>query len=157
MENLSADKILVVDLGSSQITEDELSDELVEEKIGGAAIAKHLYEEHADGDPIVIGTGLLTGTLFPASAAAVMTAKSPVTGKICHCPITLKVGLEIQYAGFDYIVIKGKADNPTFLWIHDGVADISDAAAVWGKDVWETTDTWRNAMGDVLIQTLVIG
>ena len=50
MENLSADKILVVDLGSSEITEDELSDELVEEKIGGAAIAKHLYEEHADGD-----------------------------------------------------------------------------------------------------------
>ena len=157
MENLSADKILVVDLGSSEIAEDELSDELVEEKIGGAAIAKHLYEEHADGDPIVIATGLLTGTLFPASAAAVMTAKSPVTGKICHCPITLKVGLEIQYAGFDYIVIKGKADNPAFLWIHDGVADISDAAAVWGKNVWETTDAWRNAMGDVLIQTLVIG
>ena len=101
MENLSADKVLVVDLGSSEITEDELSDELVEEKIGGAAIARHLYEEHAEGDPIVIGTGLLTGTLFPASAAAVMTAKSPVTGKICHCPITLKVGLEIQYAGFD--------------------------------------------------------
>ena len=96
MENLSADKVLVVDLGSSEITEDELSDDLVEEKIGGAAIAKQLYEEHADGDPIVIGTGLLTGTLFPASAAAVMTAKSPVSGKICHCPITLKVGLEIQ-------------------------------------------------------------
>ncbi len=157
MENLSADKILVVDLVSSEITEDELSDELVEEKIGGAAITKHLYEEHAEGDPIVIGTGLLTGTLFPASAAAVMTAKSPVSGKICHCPITLKVGLEIQYAGFDYIVIKGKADKPVFLWIHDGVADISDAADVWGKNVWETTDTWRNAMGDVLIQTLVIG
>ena len=43
METLSADKILVVDLGSSQLTEDELSDSLVEEKIGGAAIAKHLY------------------------------------------------------------------------------------------------------------------
>lgn len=157
MEYLSANKILVVDLTSAEVTEDELSDDLVGEKIGGAAIAKHLYEEHVDGDPIVIGTGLLTGTLFPAAAAGFITAKSPVSGKISHCPITLKVGLEIQYAGFDYIVIKGQSPEPTFLWIHDGVADISDAREVWGKNVWETTDTWRKAMGDELIQTIVIG
>ncbi len=157
MEYLSSDKVLVVDLGSSEMTEDELSEELVAEKIGGAAIAKHLCEVHADGDPIVIGTGLLTGTLFPATAACVITAKSPVTGKISHCPVTLKVGLEIQYAGFDYIVIKGKAPAPAFLWVHDGIADVSDAADVWGKDVWETTTTWRKDLGDDLIQTIVIG
>jgi aldehyde:ferredoxin oxidoreductase len=157
MEFLSADKVLIVDLGSSEISEDELSEELVQEKIGGAAITKHLYEAHADGDPIVIGTGLLTGTLFPAAASGIITAKSPVTGKIAHCPVTFKTGLEIQYAGFDYIVIKGRSQQPALLWIHDGVADIEDAADVWGKDVWETTDTWRQAMGDDLIQTLVIG
>ena len=66
MEYLSANKILVVDLSSAEVSDDDLSDELVGEKIGGAAVAKHLYEQHADGDPIVIGTGLLTGTLFPA-------------------------------------------------------------------------------------------
>jgi aldehyde:ferredoxin oxidoreductase len=157
MEYLSAGKILVVDLEAANVLEDDLTEELVEEKIGGAAIAKHLYEQHADGDPIVISTGLLTGTLYPATAAGVITAKSPVTEKLCHCPITLKVGLEIQYAGFDYIVIKGKSDKPVFLWVHDGIADITDAAPVWGKDVWETTDAWRKAMGDDLIQTLVIG
>ena len=157
MEYLSANKILVVDLASAEVTDDELDDELVAEKIGGAAVAKHLYEQHADGDPIVIGTGLLTGTLFPAAGAGVVTAKSPVTGKVSHCPITLKVGLEIQYSGFDYIVIKGESPAPVFLWIHDGVADISSAADVWGKNVWETTDTWRKTMGDDLIQTVVIG
>jgi aldehyde:ferredoxin oxidoreductase len=71
--------------------------------------------------------------------------------------VTLKVGLEIQYAGFDYIVIKGKSPGPAFLWVHDGIADISDAASVWGKDVWETTTTWRKDLGDDLIQTIVIG
>jgi aldehyde:ferredoxin oxidoreductase len=157
MEYLSANKILVVDLASAEVIDDELDDELVAEKIGGAAVAKHLYEQHADGDPIVIGTGLLTGTLFPAAGAGVVTAKSPVTGKVSHCPITLKVGLEIQYSGFDYIVIKGESPAPVFLWIHDGVADISSAADVWGKNVWETTDTWRKTMGDDLIQTVVIG
>lgn len=157
MEYLSANKILVVNLASAEITDEDLGDELVGEKIGGAAVAKYLCELHADGDPIVIGTGLLTGTLFPAAAAGVITAKSPVTGKVSHCPITLKVGLEIQYSGFDYIVIKGKSPEPVFLWIHDGVADISSAADVWGKNVWETTDSWRKAMGDDLIQTIVIG
>jgi aldehyde:ferredoxin oxidoreductase len=157
MEYLSANKILVVDLASAEVTEYELSDDLVEAKIGGAAITKHLYEQHADSDPIVIGTGLLTGTLFPAAAAGFITAKSMVTGKVSHCPITLKVGLEIQYSGFDYIVIKGRSPEPVFLWIHDGVADISNAGDVWGKNVWETTDTWRQAMGDDLIQTIVIG
>jgi aldehyde:ferredoxin oxidoreductase len=157
MEYLSADKILVVDLASAEVIEDELNDDLVEAKIGGAAVAKHLYEQHAEGDPIVIGTGLLTGTLFPAAAAGCITAKSMVTGKISHCPITLKVGLEIQYSGFDYIVVKGTSPEPVFLWIHDGVADISSAADVWGKNVWETTDTWRKTMGDELIQTIVIG
>ncbi len=157
MEYLSAGKILVVDLGNSEVTEDELSDELVAEKIGGAAITRHLYDQHIDGDPVVIGTGLLTGTLFPASSTSVITAKSPVTGLVCHCPVTLKVGLEIQYAGFDYIVIKGNSPTPAFLWIHDGVADVSDASDVWGKDVWETTAVWRQTMGDDLIQTLVIG
>lgn len=157
MEYLSADKILIVDLGTAEISEDELSEDLVAQKIGGAAIARHLCEEHADGDPIVIGTGLLTGTLFPASGAAVISAKSPVTGKISHCPVTLKVGLEIQYSGFDYIVLKGASEKPVFLWVHDGIADITDAAGVWGKDVWETTEAWRKEMGDDLIQTLVIG
>jgi aldehyde:ferredoxin oxidoreductase len=157
MEYLSAGKILIVDLGAATVKNEALTDQLVEKKIGGAAITRYLYDQHADADPIVIGTGLLTGTLFPASAAAVITAKSPVTGNVCHCPITLKAGLEIQFSGFDYIVIRGKSAKPVFLWIHDGVADITDAADVWGKDVWDTTAAWRKAMGDELIQTLLIG
>ena len=157
MEYLSADKILVVDLSTSEINEEELSEELVEQKIGGAAINKHLYETYADDDPIVIGTGLLTGTLCPGAAAGIITAKSPRSGKLCHSPFTFKVGLELQYAGFDHIVIKGQATKPVFLWIHDGVTDITDAGDVWGKDTWQTTDAWRKAMGEDLIQTLVIG
>ena len=157
MEYLSTDKILVVNLDTRETVEDELSDALVTEKFGGAAVNKYLYDQHADGDPVVIGTGLLTGTLYPATATAVITARSPATGKVCHCPVTLKVGLEMQYAGFDYIVLKGRSETPVFLWVHDGIADITDAAGVWGKDVWETTDAWRKAMGDDLIQTLVIG
>jgi len=157
MEYLSTNKIAIVDLATSKVTDQELDEDLVKEKIGGAGITTALYEEYQDEDPIVLGTGLLTGTLAPASALGMITAKSPLTGKVCHAPLTLYAGLELKFSGFDYVVIKGKSQKPVYLWIHDGVADISDAKEVWGKDVWASTDTIRELMGDQLIQVLTIG
>ncbi|MFZ3046638.1 MAG: aldehyde ferredoxin oxidoreductase N-terminal domain-containing protein [Desulfatirhabdiaceae bacterium] len=157
MDYLSTDKILVIDLAASKVTEASLDDTLVSEKIGGVGITRHLYDQYETDDPIVIGTGLLTGTTCPASAAGVVTAKSPITGKICHCPINYKVGIEIKFSGYDYIVIKGTSAKPVYLWVHDGVADISDASEIWGKDVWQSTDFLRQLVGDELLQTILIG
>ena len=89
MEYLSTDKILVIDLAASDVEEQELDESLVSEKIGGAGITKYLYEKYENDDPIVIGTGLLTGTTFPASATGIITGKSPITGKLCHCPYNI--------------------------------------------------------------------
>ena len=157
MEYLSTNKIGIIDLATSKITDQELDEDLVKDKISGAGVTMALYEQYKDEDPIVLGTGLLTGTLVPASALGVITAKSPLTGKVCHAPITLYAGMELKYSGFDYIVIKGNSPKPVYLWIHDGVADINDAKEVWGKDVWASTDTIRDLMGDQLIQVLTIG
>lgn len=157
MEYLSTEKILIVDLGSGEINEEELSDELVQERIGGAGITKYLFEQYQDEDPLVIGTGVLTGTLCPASAAGVMTAKSPRTMELGHVPFAQKVAIELKYAGFDYLVVKGVSEKPVFLWLHDGVADLNDAGDVWGQNTWQTTDYWRQELGEDLIQTLVIG
>jgi len=157
MEYLSTKKIVIIDLATSKITDQELDKDLVREKIGGAGVTTALYDQYQGEDPIVLGTGLLTGTLAPASALGMITAKSPLTGKVCHAPLTLYAGLELKYSGFDYVVIKGKSPKPVYLWIHDGVADISDAKDVWGKDVWASTDAIRELMGDSLIQVLTIG
>jgi aldehyde:ferredoxin oxidoreductase len=157
MEYLSTNKIAIVDLANSKVSDQELDEDLVKEKMGGAGITTALYEQYQNEDPIVLGTGLLTGTLAPASALGMITAKSPLTGKVCHAPFTLYAGLELKYSGFDYVVIKGKSQKPVYLWMHDGVADISDAKEVWGKDVWASTDTIREVMGDQLIQVLTIG
>lgn len=157
MEYLSTNKIAIVDLANSKVSDQELDEDLVKEKMGGAGITTALYEQYQNEEPIVLGTGLLTGTLAPASALGMITAKSPLTGKVCHAPFTLYAGLELKYSGFDYVVIKGKSPKPVYLWMHDGVADISDAKDVWGKDVWTSTDTIREVMGDQLIQVLTIG
>ncbi|MCF8129052.1 MAG: hypothetical protein K9N10_11105 [Deltaproteobacteria bacterium] len=157
MEYLASDKIAIVDLATRDISEDELDEDLVLDKIGGAAITKHLYDQYESEDPIVLGTGLLTGTLVPGACLGVMTAKSPSTGKVSHVPLNLDAGMELKYSGFDYLVIKGKADKPVYLWIHDGILDINDADDLWGKDTWTATDHIRGEMGDDLIQILSIG
>ncbi len=157
MDYLSTNKIAIVDLTTSKVTDRELDEDLVKEKIGGAGITTALYEEFQGEDPIVLGTGLLTGTLAPASALGILTAKSPLTGRVCHAPFTLYAGLELKFSGFDYIVIKGKSPKPAYLWFHDGVADVNDAKDIWGKDVWASTDAVRENMGDPLIQVLAIG
>jgi aldehyde:ferredoxin oxidoreductase len=157
MEYLSTNKIAIIDLATSKITDQEVDEDLVKERIGGAGITTALYEKYKEEDPVILGTGLLTGTLVPASALSIITAKSPLTGKVCHAPVTLYAGIELKYSGFDYIVIKGNSPKPVYLWIHDGVADINDAKDVWGKDVWTSTDTIRELMGDQLIQVLTIG
>ena len=157
MEYLSSDKIAIIDLTSSEILEEDLPEEQVEENIGGVGITTALYKRFEGEDPIVLGAGLLTGTLVPGAALSVMTAKSPVSGKISHIPVTLHAGMELKYSGFDYIVIKGSSSKPVFLWIHDGIVDIEDAGDLWGKDTWASTDHIRVLMGDNLIQVLGIG
>ena len=116
-----------------------------------------LYEEHADSNPIVIGSGFFTSTFAPCSCLGVMTAKNPLNNAVCHVPLTWHFGSELKLAGFDFIVLKNKADAPTMLWLHDEVPDILDASEIWGKDTWETTDYIREDKGDEFVQVLCIG
>lgn len=54
------------------------------------------------------------------------------------------MGPELKYAGYDGIIIEGKAEKPVYLWINDDQVEIRSAEHLWGKDVNETTDTLRN-------------
>ncbi len=157
MEFLSSDNVGVLDLATGEVSEDELAEDLVAEKIGGAAINAYLYEQHQDADPVVLGSGLLTGTLVPGTSLGLMSAKSPLTGALCHVPIVQYAGMELKYSGFDYLVLRGKAPEPSLVWIHDGIADVEPAGDLWGQDVWQTVDAIRSNMGDEMIQVLAVG
>lgn len=160
MEYLSSGNIAIIDLSTSRVDTEKISDDLIMERIGGVGITTYLYERFKDEDPIVFGTGLLTGTLVPGSSLGIITAKSPLTGNMVHAPFCLYAGMETKYSGFDYMVVKGVAENPAYLWLHDGIADIKDANEFWGKTPWEIADLQvglRNTLGDELIQFLSIG
>lgn len=149
--------ILIVDLDAKACSTEDLTEELIEKALGGAAINMELYEQYRDREPLIIGSGFCTATFAPAACCGIMTAKSPVTGKIAHVPFGWQTGVELKLTGFDFVVVLGKADAPVRLWLHDGLSDINDSADIWGKDVWASTDKMREVYGDDMAQMLVIG
>jgi aldehyde:ferredoxin oxidoreductase len=151
------ENILIVDLDAKQCDTESLSEDMVAAGLGGAGITTALYEQYRDRDPLIIGTGFFTGTFMPGGCAGVVTAKSPITGKLCHVPFGGYAAVELKLTGFDFVVVLGKADSPVRLWLHDGLSDIDDAADIWGKDVWDSVDKIREAYGDDMIQLLLIG
>ncbi|GAI94162.1 unnamed protein product, partial [marine sediment metagenome] len=68
-----------------------------------------------------------------------------------------RFGGELKYAGYDSIIIEGKAHTPVYLWIRDGCVEIRDASYLWGKTTWETLDIIRREHRDENIHTLSIG
>ncbi|HOP08646.1 MAG TPA: aldehyde ferredoxin oxidoreductase N-terminal domain-containing protein [Candidatus Methanofastidiosa archaeon] len=148
---------LVVDLATGEAEEVELEEEFVEQYVGGAKLNLALYDKYKDEDPIVFGSGLFTSTLIPGSCLGVLTAKSPLTGKVAHASITWNAGAELKFTGYSFVVVKNKAAEPTYLWLHDEIADFVDASSIWGKDTWEATDAIRDEQGEDRIQLLIIG
>lgn len=153
---LYTEQILVIDLSTQTSEIKELDLTMVESHIGGRLLTSKLLEMHRGEDPVVIGTGPLTGTLAPGAAAAVISAFGPGE-RVVHLPVTHFIGSEVKYSGFDFIVIKGKAVNPVYLWLHDGVVNFNDAAKIWGTDTWNTVDWIKKEKGDDLVQVLAIG
>jgi aldehyde:ferredoxin oxidoreductase len=157
MDYMYSGLILVIDLNNHETEEIDLEDEFIRNNIGGAAANIDLYEKQKDGDPIVLGTGFFTSTLVPGSSLEVITGRSPLNGKVCHSPLVWFAGPELKLSGYDFVVIKGRSEEPVYLWLHDEIANINDAKDIWGKDTWETTDHLRGELGDERIQVTCIG
>jgi len=157
LDNMYTEYYLVVDLATGEAEEVELEEEFVEQYVGGAKLNLALYDKYKDEDPIVFGSGLFTSTLIPGSCLGVLTAKSPLTGKVAHASITWNAGAELKFTGYSFVVVKNKAAEPTYLWLHDEIADFVDASSIWGKDTWEATDAIRDEQGEDRIQLLIIG
>jgi aldehyde:ferredoxin oxidoreductase len=149
---LYTDLIAVVDLEEGDVEEVDIEEEFIEKNIGGACANVALLNQYSDS--VILGTGVLTGTLFPGSALGVVTAKK--NGTVCHSAFNWFSGPELKLSGFSFVVLKGKAENPVYLWLHDEIADI-ESTDLWGKNTWDTTSHLREELGEDRIQTLVIG
>ena len=148
-------RILYVDLSREKTEVRELREEDVDMFIGGIGLATKILAEEIDPrvDPfspdnvLVFMTGPLTGTLVPCSGRYVVAAKSPLTLAWGEAHASGYWGVELKRAGFDGIVIRGRAGNPVYLWIHDGEVEIRDASKLWGRDIIETDIELKKELG----------
>lgn len=144
--------VLRVDLTDRKIEIEKLDDSLYEKYLGGAGIgAKFLYEETSpETDPLgpenrlVAFTGPFTGTAVPSAGRHHIMARSPLTGLFGESNVGGSWAVLFKKTGLDGIIVRGKADRPVYLWIHDGGAEIRDAEPIWGKDAYESA-TWLKA------------
>jgi aldehyde:ferredoxin oxidoreductase len=158
-------KIVYIDLSTGVITKKQIPKSIREQFLGGRGINMYLLYNHISPgtDPLspenvlLIGAGLLTGIPAMGSGRCDIAAKSPITGAIGDSNVGGFFAPEMRMAGFDHLVITGKADKPSYLWIHDGEIEILDASHLWGKDTFETQALIRSDHGDEEIKSLVIG
>ena len=141
-------KILRVNLTKGEWKAEELDKNLAAKFIGGRGLgSKILYDEidpkvnpFSPNNKLIMASGPLTGTSASASGRYMVITKSPLTGTIASSNSGGHFGAELKYAGFDLIVIEGKARDPVYLFIEDGKAELRDAKHIWGKTTHEATD-----------------
>ena len=163
-------KILRVDMTNRKIEIETRDDAFYRTYLGGKAmIAYYLLNELPRGidafDPqnlLVFAAGPLTGAAVSGQGRNGVGAKSPLTDGFGNAEGGGYWGAELKRAGFDGIIVKGRADQPVYLWIHEGKIEFRDATHLWGKTVGETEDAMRAELNDPstssgAIRTALIG
>jgi aldehyde:ferredoxin oxidoreductase len=161
----STGKLLRVDLTHAAISVEEFSEELYRLYPGGKALAAYLLlkELSPGSDPLgpanvlVLANGLLTSAPISTATRFTAAARSPLTGGYGESEAGGFWGPELKMAGFEAIVITGRAEEPVYLWIHDGQAEIRDARHLWGREPEEAQAIIRQELGDKLVRVLQIG
>ncbi|MCX5907221.1 MAG: aldehyde ferredoxin oxidoreductase family protein [Deltaproteobacteria bacterium] len=106
---------------------------------------------------LVLGAGPMNGTLVPGSGRLSIDFKNLITGGIGSANCGGRFSAEMKYAGYDHIVIQGRAARPTYLYIEDQQVHFRDASDLWGRDTWATDRRIQEKEKDPLVSTLTIG
>jgi len=147
-------KVLRVDLTEGKTWIEEPPESWYRTYFGGSAVVAYylLKEVPTDCDPLgpenrlIFATGPLTGTPIAGSGRNNVGAKSPLTGGFGDAQGGGYWMTELKKAGFDHVVIQGRAPSPVYLWIKDGEVEIRDAGHLWGKETGEVEDLIREEL-----------
>jgi len=161
---LRGGKILWINLTDRTVRSEPI-EPYMRKYVGGKAInARILFDKVAPEvkpfDPdnlLLIGAGPLVGTPFPGACRIDVTAKSPVTGTFGNADMGGYFGAELKFAGYDHLIIDGKADKPVYIHIKDDNIEIKDASKMWGHDTYETTGMVKMDTGDMGAPLICIG
>ncbi len=148
-------RILRVDLSSGKHASERLDGKAAVDLLGGRGLAaKVLFEELPPGaDPLgpenrlILATGPLTGLPIPSSGKLLVAAKSPMTGGYGDGNVGTRAALHVKKAGYDAIVIAGRAPEPSVLVIRDREVEVRPAGDLWGATAYEVQDRLEEEYG----------
>jgi len=158
-------KILHVDLTSGKLEVEEPEETFYRKYMGGSAMGAYYLLKHTPPGADSLGlentlslmVGVVTGAPFSGQSRVTATAKSPVTDLVGDSQSGGFWPAELKAAGFDGIVIHGQAERPVYLWVHDGEAELRDAAHLWGRFTAAVEDAIREELSDGRIRVLQCG
>jgi len=144
-------RLLRVNLSSGAITEEVIPGTIAEAYVGGRGFgARYLYDEvPAGADPLgpenklLLGAGPLAGTGAQSLSKWLVVTKSPLSGTFTRSLGGGDFGAWLKWAGFELIIIEGKAEQPVYIHIRDGRYEIRDAGALQGMTTSQTQEYLR--------------
>jgi aldehyde:ferredoxin oxidoreductase len=143
-----AGKLLRIDLTHRTWREEPIADEAVRKWLLGSGLAAKIYYDEMDPaldpldptSPLIVMNGVLAGTFAPTGCRSSWCGRSPLTGIWNEANLAHYWGAELRAAGYDGLIITGRADTPVYLWINQGAVEFRDAAHLWGRDWFEAGD-----------------
>ncbi len=158
-------KLLRIDLTSGDVSTEPIDLDIARKFIGGRGLGTWYLSREVDPqidalspeNKLIIATGPVTGTRAPASGRYMVVTKSPLTGTVACSNSGGYWGPELKFAGYDAVIVEGKAPRPSTITIRDAEVRVHDASDHWGKLVGETTDALLEAFGDPKARVLAIG
>jgi len=158
-------RILHVDLTMRELTVEEPGEAFYRQYMGGSAMGAYYLLRHtpAGADPLgpentlSLMVGPMTGTPISGQSRVAAVAKSPVSGLADESAAGGFWPAELKFAGFDGIVIHGRASSPVTLWIHDGEVELRDARHLVGRFTGDVEDALREELGERRLHVLQCG
>ncbi len=158
-------RILHVDLTTGTLEVEQPPEAFFRTYLGGSAMGLYYIlrgmAPGTDGlDPanvLTVMDSLLTGAPIAGQSRVTISARSPLTDGIGDSQGGGFFPAELRFAGFTGIVIRGRAPEPVYLWLHDGAAELRPAGHLWGRLTSETEDLLKAELGDAKIEVAAIG
>ena len=158
-------KIAYINLSTGEIDIKPIPVDIRKKFIGGRGLDAYLLYNHSKkgcdpmgpDNPLIVSGGILTATCASATARTHVMAKSPLTGLLGSCNMGGFFAPEMAWAGFHHLVIKGKAEKPVYIYLHNGEIEIRDAKNIWGKTTTDAQWAIRDELNDQEVKSMVCG
>ena len=158
-------RILHVNLTTGEMNVEQPDERFYRKYLGGSAMGLYylLKGMPAGVDPLApenvltFCLSVITGAPISGQSRMTASARSPLTNCVGDAQCGGFFPAELKFAGYDAIVLRGKAPKPVYLWINDGRAELRDASHLWGRVTGEVDHILKQELGDERIQVLQVG